>query len=130
MIDNDWHKTYNKEEVDVVKTESLQTLVESQLAAGVVGSPDLGDNENILALDTRLESSLEASTDLILVAVAVGAINELVTLLESVCNSSLDLTGLGLPGTETNGRNLLAVVELEASGGHCVCCRKGSDARV
>lgn len=103
----------------MVETKALQALVEGKLAAGVVCSPDLGHDKDVLALDAGVEGGLEALANLVLVSVAVGAINERVAVLEGVFDGSLDLAGLGLPGAEANGGDVLAGVELEGGGGHC-----------
>jgi len=90
--------THNQEKVDIVESESLQTLVESQLNAGVVCSPSLGDHKDVLTLDTSLKSSLETGTNLLFVTVAVGTVDQLVAVLESISDSLLDLACRGLPG--------------------------------
>lgn len=89
----------DEEQVDVVEPERLETLVEALLDAGVVRGPDLADDEDLLALgDARGEGLLEGLADLVLVAVAVGAVDELVALLEGCGDGLLDLAGLALPG--------------------------------
>jgi hypothetical protein len=50
----------------------------------LVGAPHLCDDKYILTLDTSVEGLLETLTDLILVGVAVRAVDELVAVLESV----------------------------------------------
>ncbi|KAI6763648.1 hypothetical protein HG531_013036 [Fusarium graminearum] len=71
----------SKEKVDVVKAQGLQALVESQLDTGVVGSPCLGNDKDVLTLDTSLKGSLETSANLLFVSVAVGAVDQLVSVL-------------------------------------------------
>jgi hypothetical protein len=89
----------DEEEVDVVEPEGLETLVQALGDAGVVGGPDLGDDEDVLALDAGVEGLLDPRADGLLVAVAVRAVDELVATLEGVGDGGLDGGGLTLPGT-------------------------------
>ena len=89
--------TYHKKKVDIVQSEVLQTLFQTQLHTSCVGSPDLGDDKDILTLDPRLESLLQALADLLLIAVAISAVNQLIANLQSVSYSGLDLARLALP---------------------------------
>lgn len=86
-------------QVDVVEAQGLQALLETLGDAGVVSSPDLADDEDVLALGGAAgEGLLETLADLVLVGVAVGAVDELVAVLEGVGDGGLDLAGLTLPG--------------------------------
>lgn len=105
--------THNQEKVDIVEAKSLQTLVESQLNAGVVCGPSLGNHKDVLTLDTSLKSSLEAGTDLLFVTVAVSTVDQLVTVLESICNGLLDLASRGLPGACSQRVSQLGLCMLE-----------------
>ena len=63
-------------EIDVVQPEALERLFEPQLAARRVGGPDLGHDEDILALDdARVEGFFETCADFVFVAVAVGCVD-------------------------------------------------------
>lgn len=125
----------HEEEVDIVETELLQALLETQLDTGVVGGPDLGDDEDVLALDAGCQGVPDALADFVLVAVAVGAIDQLVAVLECEGDSFLDFALLALPCactmlvvcyltvssplTEANGRHLEAIVQCEGLVRHC-----------
>jgi hypothetical protein len=74
----------HQEQVDVVQSQALQALLQTLGSASVVCAPQLGSDEDILTLDTGGECLLETCTNLILVGVAVGAINMLVSILKSV----------------------------------------------
>ena len=65
--------------------------------------PKLGCNEYVLALQARntaFEGLLERARNLFLVAVDFGEIEMTVSGLESFKDSSLNLSGLSLPGSE------------------------------
>ena len=90
-------------EVEVVKAQLGQAIVESvcDVLGAMLRVPKLGDDEKILALDTKLgEGLLESASDLLLVAVDLCQVNVLVASLEGLVDSSLDLAGLGLPRAE------------------------------
>jgi hypothetical protein len=89
----------DEEEVDIVQTKSLERLFETQLSAGVVGTPELCGNPDVLTLaNTGAEGLLEGFADFILVAVTVGRVNVLVAELEGGEDGGFDLAGLALPG--------------------------------
>ena len=91
-------------QVEVVEAELSQAVVESfcDVLGAMLRVPQLGYDEEILALDTELgEGLLERSSDLLLVAVDLCQINVLVAGLEGLVDSSLDLSRLGLPRAET-----------------------------
>lgn len=89
----------DEDKIDIVQPKGLETLVQALLDAAHVGGPDLGDDEDVLALDAGVKGLLEALADLVLVGVAVGAIDELVAVLEGKGHGRLDLTGGRLPGS-------------------------------
>lgn len=112
--------TYNEVHVNIVQSQALQALVKALLNAGVVSSPDLGHDEDVLALHTGSEGLLETLANLVLIAVAIGTVDELVVVLQGKGDGVGDLTRLGLPSSETEGRHGLAIVELEGGSSHCV----------
>lgn len=72
------------------------------MLGAVLRVPELGNEEEVLALDAELgESPLQCVRDLLLVAVDLGEVNVLVTSLECLKDSSLDLARLGLPRSKT-----------------------------
>lgn len=97
--------THHQQQVDVIQPQALQALVQTLLHSSVVRCPHLCHNKHILALHARRESLLEALANLILVGIAVSAVDELVSVLERIGNSRLNLTGLGLP-CSCKSRNL------------------------
>lgn len=90
--------TNDQEEINVVQPQALQALLQRQLETGVVRRPRLGHDDDILSLDARRKRLLETLADLVLVAIAVGAVDEAVAALEGVGDGLLDLTGIGFPG--------------------------------
>lgn len=95
----------DEEQVDVLEPEALERLVEPELGAGAVCVPQLGGDENVLALDvTGVDGVLDALADLVLVAVAVGSVDQPVPYLERIGDGVGDLTGTGLPGACVEGR--------------------------
>lgn len=95
----------DEEQVDVLESEALERLVEPELDASAVCVPQLGDDENILALDVAgVDGVLDALADLVLVTVAVGSVDQPVPDLERVSDGVGDLTGAGLPGACVKGR--------------------------
>lgn len=90
-------------QVDVVGLEILERRVDALFDAFVPWVVELGGDPDLLAGDTGV---LDTLTDLSLVAVGKGGINVAVAGEESGLDSIPDLVGLGLPGTETDGRNL------------------------
>lgn len=91
------HGPVHEVEVDVVEAQGLEGLVQAELDAGRVRVPELGDDKDVLALDARVKGGLEALADLVLVGVAVGGVDELVSGLEGDLDGLGDLTGRGLP---------------------------------
>jgi len=88
-------------EVKVLKTELLQTVIQSSLdLLGVVlRVPELRGNEDILSLEARDLSKglLQGLGDLGLVSVDLGQIQVSVANLEGLVDTLTDLTGGGLP---------------------------------
>lgn len=68
----------------------------------VLGVPQLGGDEEILALQTRniLVGALDAGSNLALVLVDGGQVEMTVAGLERLVDGLTDLTGFGLPGTK------------------------------
>jgi hypothetical protein len=93
----------DKVKVEVVEAELSKAVVESRgnIVGPVLRVPELGCDKEVLALDTLAEGPLESLGDLLLVAIDLGKINVLVAGLESLVNGGLDLTGLGLPCSES-----------------------------
>jgi hypothetical protein len=109
----------DEEEVDIVGLELLQGVLDGP--ANVLGTvevvPDLGADENVLALDRGilLEEVADAIANLVLVLVEPGAVQVPVSDLEGLLDGAVGLTGGALAGegTETNGGDGDAVAELE-----------------
>lgn len=97
--------THYQQQVDVIQPKALQALIQTLLNSSVVRCPHLCHNKHILALHTCRESLLEALANLVLVGIAVSAVDELVSVLERIRNGRLNLTGLGLP-CSCKSRNL------------------------
>lgn len=86
-------------QVDVVEPEELEGLVEADLGAGRVRVPQLGHDKDVLALHgARRDGRLDALADLVLVAVAVGRVDEAVAGLKGDLDGGGDFAGAGLPG--------------------------------
>lgn len=85
-------------QVDVVEPQRLEALVEALLHARVVRRPHLGHDEDVLALDARVEGGLQPLADLILITVTVRAVDELVACLERYFDARGDFALAGLPG--------------------------------
>lgn len=95
-------------QVDVVEPEELEGLVEADLGAGRICVPQLGHDKDVLALHgARRDGRLDALADLVLVAVAVGRVDEAVAGLEGDLDGGGDFAGPGLPGACV-GRGVLA----------------------
>lgn len=63
-------------QIDVVQPQALEGLFETQLAAGRVGGPDLGHDEDVLTFhDARRKGFLQTGADFVFVAVAVGRVD-------------------------------------------------------
>lgn len=111
----------DEEHVDVVKTQSLQRHVEVLLDSVVVGDPDLGGDEDVFSLDTLLHGSLDSESHGVFVSVVEGGVNVSVASLgEGALDGASHLLGGGLPGSKTDGRDGLAVVESKVERSHCV----------
>jgi hypothetical protein len=86
----------------------------------VEGVPELGDDEQVLALhDALVNRTLDTLASLDLVAVVACAVKEAVAGLDGV----VDLVGAGvvvdLPKTEAHQGHLAAVVQLNSGRRHC-----------
>ena len=116
-------------EIQVCEPELLETGVDGLLDAGVEGAPQLGGDEEVLALDDAgINALLDSLADLVLVAVALRRVDVAVADLDGVGDGLSDLARGGLPGAQTEGRDLSASVELEAGVcSHCVEYRMGWD---
>lgn len=110
-------------EVDVVDPELLQGVLKrpDDILVAVQVVPDLGADENILALDrgVLLEEILDGIADLVLVLVEPGAIQVSVSGLESTSDSVVGLafSTLAGEGSEPNSGDLNAVAESESDTG-------------
>lgn len=93
-------------EVDVRNAERLERGGDAILHTVVPGVVQLGGDPDLLSGHTRL---LDALTDLALVAVGKGGIDVAVAGLERSLDGLLDLVGLGLPGSEADGRDLVTL---------------------
>jgi hypothetical protein len=112
----------DQEHVNVLQTQALQALLQCQFQAGVIRCPRLGHDHDILALDARREGLLQTLANLILVAIAVSAIDESIARFESVNDGFLDFARLGFPGAESYGWHELAIVEFEGLVSHVCWC--------
>jgi len=112
-------------QVEVVEAELSKAVVEggSDVVGSVLRVPELGGDEDVLALDALAESSLEGVGNLLLVAVDLGQIDVLVAGLEGLVNGGLDLAGLSLPCTESQLTGLLLVET------HKACAAAAEDSR-
>lgn len=73
------NRPVNEEEVDIVETQGLQGLIKTNFGAGGVCVPELGHHEDVLTLNSRIKSCLEALADFVFVCIAVCCVDELVT---------------------------------------------------
>lgn len=89
--------THHQQQINIVQPQALQALIQRLRNTSVVRRPHFCHDKDILALYARCESLLEALAHLVLVAVAVGAVDELVAVLEGVRNRGFDLASLRLP---------------------------------
>lgn len=108
--------------VDIVETEVSQTLLEAFLDTTVVGGPQLGGDEEVLARDNaRVNGLLDSLADLVLVLVAQSSVNVTVAGLDGVGHGARNLSGLGLPCSQAKSRDLSTGVKLETgiTGSHC-----------
>lgn len=120
-------------EVDIVKTKALERGVNALLDTVVPGVVQLGGHPDLFTRDTRL---LDTLANLCFVAIGKSTVHPLVNIChgeldvwivkyhlrvnvtvslgQGNLHGLLDLVGLGLPGTQTDGRNLGAGVEGES----------------
>lgn len=98
----------NKVQVDVVNTEVLEGGVNTLLHTVVPGVVELSGEPDLLAGHARV---LNTGTNLSLVAVSKGSVDVTVTLQQGILDSDPDLIGLGLPGTQANGGDLVTGVK-------------------
>lgn len=95
-------------QIDVVDAQVLEGGVDSVLYTVVPGVVQLGGDPDLVAWHTRV---LDAGADLGLVAVGQGRVDVSVALEQGILDSLADLIGLGLPGAEANGGDLVTGVE-------------------
>ena len=123
VLQGDW-------EVDEVQVEVLKTPV-SELLAGnwanlvlvVERVPELGNNEELLALDEAvLDGAGNTLTSLLLVAVVAGSVKETVAGLDGVVDSVGTGVVADLPEAEANLWHLIAGVELDSWNHVCGLC--------
>lgn len=98
----------NQVQVDIVGAELGQRVVERRGDALVVDVEELGGQPDLVARHARV---LDARADLGLVAVGGRRVDVAVAGLEGGLDGGGDLVGLGLPGAEANGGDLVARVE-------------------
>jgi hypothetical protein len=101
LVKRNWE--VDEVKVKVVEAKLSQAVVESawDILGAVLGVPQLGCDEDVLALQTTVESLLERLCDLLLVAVDLGEVEMAVAGLESLLDGGTDLTRLSLPCAET-----------------------------
>lgn len=88
-------------QINIVQTQVLQGSLETLFDASVVRAPQLGSDEQILALDdTRINGLLDTLADLVLIAIAQSTVNVAVAHLNSVAHGTSNLARRGLPGTQ------------------------------
>jgi hypothetical protein len=90
-------QTYHKKQIDVIQPQLFQALLQPQLAPRRVRGPHLGHDKDVLALDARGERLGQPLPDLLLVGVAVRAVDQPVPDLERVRDRLPDLARLRLP---------------------------------
>lgn len=101
--------THNQEHVNVLQTQALQTLLQRQFQAGIVRCPRLGHDHDVLTLDARRKGLLQALAHLILVTIAVSAIDQTIAGLESMNDGFLDFARLSFPGAYDNVSGVFTV---------------------
>jgi len=104
----------NDIEVEVLEAESLEASVDSFLDIVLIIVPQLRGDENIFTLDASFEGFLETFTDILFVAVDLGAVNVGVVVFDEGSLYHLLNIGFVQVGTQTNGRHLVAGVEFES----------------
>lgn len=109
-------------QVDIVSAEIGQAVGNGFADALVVGVVQLGGNPDLVARDAR---GLDALTDFLFVAVRGGRVDVAVAGAQSSLDSLGDLIGLGLPSSETNGRDLVARAEGKGASARLVRARVG-----
>ena len=95
-------------QVNVVHTEILQGRGKAILDAVVPGVVELGGEPDLLTRDTGVA---DTGANLGLVAVGQGSVDVTVARLQGILDSHAHLVGLGLPGTQTNGGDLVTGVK-------------------
>jgi hypothetical protein len=78
------YKTHNEEQVDIVQPQALQTLLQAQCHTGGIRRPHFAGDKHFLPLDAGVKGLLQALADLVLIAVAIGAVDELVPVLKRI----------------------------------------------
>lgn len=102
-------------QINIVQTQVLQAGLKTLFHLGVVRAPQLGGDEQLLALDNPgVNGLLDALADLVLVAVAQRSVDVAVADLDGVGDGSGDFARTGLPGAQAQSWDLGAGVELEA----------------
>ena len=101
-------------QVDVVGAELGQAVSDGLGDTLVVGVVELGGQPDLVAGNAR---GLDALAYFFLVAVGGGSVNVTVAGLEGGLNGGTDLSGLGLPCSETDGGDLVAGVEGKCATG-------------
>lgn len=102
LKDTEWkggRYTYHQKQVDIIQPQALQALVQALFHPRVIRRPHLGHDKDVFAPDAGGEGLLEALPDLVLVGVAVGPVNELVSVLQREGDGRGDGAGVRLPGS-------------------------------
>ena len=88
-------------QVNVIGPERGQTLVEALLYSRMVGAPQFGGNEDVLALQAALQPLCKPLANLVLVAVDESGINVLVAGFEGMRNCSFNFSWGALPSSKS-----------------------------
>lgn len=87
-------------QINILQPQLLQTQLEILLHARMIGAPELGSDEEILALDLAgRQCRLDALADFFFVLVAEGRVDVSVSDGDGMADCSFDLAGAGLPGS-------------------------------
>lgn len=106
----------HKIQIQVIRLQRLQGRSQPLSDVLVPWVIKLGGEPDVLARDAR---GLDAVADLLLVAVGVGSVDVAVAGAQGGFNGDGDLVGLGLPGAEADGGDLIARVEGDGAAGCC-----------
>jgi len=107
-----------QDEIDVVDAEAAQTSVEAdeRLVVAVVADPELGDDEDLAAVDPGAPDRL---ADLALVAVGGGGVDERIAVRDRSLDRARRLLGRALEDAKSEGGHLDTVVQRQGRDGRC-----------